>query len=264
MFRRLLALVIVTIIIGVSLHKFFVDDFGVRLGTLSNSDVSYIILTITSFLVLIGLISHKNITSYRFVLYILLIFNIIAIISIMPFLLPEEKSAAAIVFSGGLAGIGWMVGHQITLNNHRKQHTLNILLQLRQSAIFEHHKNNMLKEYPSGTLISETDAKKMFAERTVENYKKNNGELLIDSILYILNYYEFICAGIKSADIDRGLVNTTAKSIMINLFHKTKHIIAYGRAQNTPSRRTKDAFNNYLWQLREWGIDVDKEMSEDS
>jgi hypothetical protein len=51
-----------------------------------------------------------------------------------------------------------------------------------------------------------------------------------DSVIYIANYHEFICAGYYTSDFDRRLINETYSNIFYNFYQHVLPIIESARS----------------------------------
>lgn len=141
---------------------------------------------------------------------------------------------------------GWFVNHQIASFNNRVNHTLNMLLQTRISPVFQEHNNNSNKVYPpkSKTIIPDEDIQSWLSYNPLieddvpaENKCPNNCGMTqtkiekiskaISSQCYLLNYYEFLAAGIESGLLDEELLFQTIGGIVLSHIDKSKSLISH-------------------------------------
>jgi hypothetical protein len=105
--------------------------------------------------------------------------------------------------------IGWMFSSWVTLRNSIKQHTFNIWLQTRCSAKYMEHAEAMNRLY--------------FSRGKKVGLSKNdlNSESFKDleqSLVYILNHYEFVAVGIRFGDLDEEILKQTMRGIVVSLY----------------------------------------------
>ena len=107
-------------------------------------------------------------------------------------------TSLAISISAILATLGWVVSANINQRSARKQHTFNILLQLRHSEMYNKHVADLSKfakqECPDGEI------------NFVPWSKIEQAGAVSDDILYVANHFEFIAVGIYSGDLDEGIL----------------------------------------------------------
>ena len=58
---------------------------------------------------------------------------------------------------------------------------------------------------------------------------------VFESLRYLLNYYEFICAGIALGDLDERLIRQTMRGIFVN-FHDFTHLLIEEHIANNGQR----------------------------
>ena len=175
----------------------------------------------------------------------------------------ENTAPAVAILAAAAATIGWLMQRQAAIEISRKQHTLTILLQLRQSELFNKHRAKIFSKWPDVVSLSPESAAETYAERlSIDNYAidPNTGLQklpLIESIRYICNYYEFLAAAIYHGDIDDALLKTSIGPLMAQTYYKFENLIELtmtktGRGTPTPS----SAYFNLWWLIkRHWKID---------
>ena len=90
---------------------------------------------------------RKQVITYNFV-----IFSIIAGMVILCFVFVTSTNTPALVttIAAGLATLGWATQRHQANQLSKKQYTLTLLLQYRQSELFHRHRLNTLSKYPGG------------------------------------------------------------------------------------------------------------------
>jgi hypothetical protein len=125
----------------------------------------------------------------------------------------EAAGDATLYQVGVLAGIaaaiiGWMVNAWISFRNRQKQHTIDLLFQSRlNNEIFSRHQSRLVAHFPpeAGARINKVDFDRLSTSSCAQDRE------LAAAIRYMLNYYEFIAAGVKHGDLDIGLLGETIR-----------------------------------------------------
>ncbi len=115
----------------------------------------------------------------------------------------------------GLATLGWIVTTSIALHNSIKQHTFNVLLQSRLSDTFKKYREDFSKkypEYPTLVCVPQKDVDDLLSGTANEETKR-----ALEGLKYLINYYEFIAAGIDSGDLDEELLKKCLRSIIVDV-----------------------------------------------
>ncbi|GLQ91978.1 DUF4760 domain-containing protein [Dyella acidisoli] len=186
------------------------------------------------------------------------IFDLFVFLVISALALTQDNSVApatallAAICAAGMVGIGWVVQQQSSAKATRRTHTFNILMQSRLSSEFQKQIAERAKFYPSGTKVSEEDAKlylksgvkerKQELDTKFETDKQRSREDAIPKLVeeleaakqqvdekhaslkgltYILNFYEFIGAGILLRELDERMLKETLKDIAVSLYEDT-------------------------------------------
>lgn len=144
---------------------------------------------------------------------------------VIPFI-SNNNTGFYIMFSAWCAVAGWFLGHYITVDNARKAHTLNILMQMRNSSEFTSRymriSRLILDKYPgdiSNNLISGVQ----------KGLPKDVEFVLKHDISYISAYYEFICAGYQTNDLDEKLLIRSMRNNIITWVDRFKMFIGEER-----------------------------------
>ena len=129
--------------------------------------------------------------------------------------------------------IGWFVYSQNSLNSERKQHTVNVLNSSRMSSTYQEQVNLATDKYNADhKKISREDVELFikWKKGQVTLLSENNEDALetikaIKAVIYLLNFYEFVAAGIESGDLDEDYLYATVPSIAINLVTYSQELI---------------------------------------
>ena len=109
----------------------------------------------------------------------------------------------------------------------RKQHTIRMLMDARLSPVFRKLLKDRTIMFPPGTRIPVENYERI-ADWPAEGPERRSREALVA----ILNYYEFIAAGIYSGDLDEQLLRRTIRAIMCNLIDDARDLIVHFQREN--------------------------------
>ncbi|WP_157179897.1 DUF4760 domain-containing protein [Rhizobium sp. CCGE 510] len=124
----------------------------------------------------------------------------------------QNPASLPIMAAALFATFGWLYTAYENRNNNRKAHTLNILLQMRNSAEYNKHREIILKHFSPQTKIDTS---------LIAQTQKSVTDPAINlrwSVVYLANYIEFICVGYVTRDLDEGLLIKSFRSIIINFW----------------------------------------------
>ncbi|ESY35313.1 hypothetical protein X747_28945 [Mesorhizobium sp. LNJC384A00] len=123
-----------------------------------------------------------------------------------------NKAPMAALLAGFFATCGWIYTSYEARENNKKAHTLNILLGMRHSDIFNRHRNILVDCFDKYDTVD-------YATIAAEQAKITDPAIdLKRSVRYVANYFEFMCVGYLTRDLDEGLLLKSMRSIMIS-FH---------------------------------------------
>jgi hypothetical protein len=157
--------------------------------------------------------------------------------------------------AAAMVGIGWVVQHQSGARSSRRAHTFNILMQSRLSSEFQNQIKKRADLYSAGNPVAAEDAKlvnkaafdealkaldiqraaelsrakeeskesinAIYAEKTTLLTRKYES---LQGLKYLLNFYEFICAGIVLRELDEALIRETLKDMAVALYEDSMHV----------------------------------------
>lgn len=128
-----------------------------------------------------------------------------------------------------IPAIGWLFSGYISVRNLTKQHSMNILLQTRTSS-----------EYVKHAIVAQKYINKKFSKVSKRD---------MDSIIYILNFLEFVSIGIISGELDENIFKQAWKNTfrLTNEIHKD---IIICHQQKIPS-----IWSNLVWINERWQVD---------
>lgn len=106
-----------------------------------------------------------------------------------------------------LATMGWVLTNFINSRNSIRQHTVTVLTQMRMSTEFMKNANKLQILVENKTLI---DFKYYL--------NLDDKDPIKESIRYILNYLEFVAAGMRLGDLDEQLVRSAQRGMFIRAY----------------------------------------------
>lgn len=191
----------------------------------------------------------------------LVIFIGISVVVLLEYEKPEAVTGLMAAFVAAMmVGIGWVVQNQTGARGSRRAHTFNILMQSRLNKEFQENVALRARYYHAGKLIPAEDAPLATAQgfkvREQLLNEKRDLELAqaqpqflaeinakydteidlarkkhesLSGVVYLLNFYEFMCAGICQRELDKSLLYATVASIVSSLYEDTRHLRAHCR-----------------------------------
>lgn len=200
------------------------------------------------------------------------VFHLLTLLAISALVLVKKYPAQPAVLTAligsaaaaAMAGVGWYVQFLSSAKTQRRTHTLSLLMQSRLSKEFQEQVRARDKHFPPEYKIepleAELCAKEGFELQLTALRKKYKRQIAaapdkreqieqtrdkkialleskyasIQGIKYLLNFYEFLCAGIRSGDLDGELLFQTLSGIGVGLYADTEHYRAAvkGRQSN--------------------------------
>ncbi len=133
----------------------------------------------------------------------------------------------------GAACTGWYVHFQMTRRAHRMSHAVSLVLGSRTNAEFQKHNERVRRFLPNKEAIDSVDIKyfETAALRAAcEAYNKGASEetrsslrcaKAVESLKYMLNYYEFMAVGVKLGDIEESIIYETIGAHVCALYDRS-------------------------------------------
>jgi hypothetical protein len=220
-------------------------------------------VTIVSFISSIerlGLQNHPYLFTFKYLSqkYRFLVFTFYcSICAIIAFLLTDRASASLVTISAALlAAIGIALQQQNAATIQRKQHTMNVLLQFRQTQLVQDHRMNVAAKFCDKTRISERDVIELLVEydskeELIKYFNSPPKIPIAESMYYMTNYYEYIAAAVYSGDLDEELINETIGTLMRSWYQRYEAFIVHKRNLNVVNGiPQKPVFSNLWWLVR--------------
>lgn len=213
------------------------------------------------------------------------IVHVLTFVGVCVYVLVRQDSMAgltalmAAMAAAMMAGVGWVVQHQSSAKASRRAHTFGVLMQSRLSGEFQGQVRLRGVLYGAGNGVAAVDAplvrkaglkvaidalnaelqerlrvarpeneeeiRKEFRLKRIEARRKARS---LEGVAYLLNFYEFICAGIARQELDEQLICDTLGDIAVALFRDTTHLRAHLRTQQPKVYEHFDLLIGGWWQ----------------
>ena len=165
---------------------------------------------------------------------------IVATLAVPVVLSYTTVSGVAVVGSAYLASIGWLYTNHNNVKNQRKAHTMSVLIQLRNSTEYQKHRLNVFSKFPVGTPVKEEDLGQLKKDQADKASYGENKTSVMDSMAFVLNYFEFISIGVKTEDLDGTMIELSLRGIFVNWY---SHLLPF--INDAPSRGSPRTYINF-------------------
>lgn len=151
-----------------------------------------------------------------------------------------------VVLAGVEAAVwGWVVTSYMTLRNSIKQHTINTLLQSRLSATYMAHATCINEKFfPPGALT--------FDQVPLEYFSDKENFVVVASINYLLNYFEFLSAAARYGDLDETLLRGTMGGILCRFYDRMMLYIKSQRGDDGNAVARPQQLEHCTWLYERW------------
>jgi len=162
---------------------------------------------------------------------------------------PKYQTSLTVLISSIVLGTGWWIQATINAASARKSHTINTIMNQRHSVHYFNKLDNVYEKFGLTSTIPLHIAEK-YRCPDLDN-RKVKKELIsaCRDASYILNYYEFISAGVKKGDFDEYLIRECFYDPMQNFENRAYHIIQTFRKEAGPNA---EIFSNFIDLLDKW------------
>lgn len=214
-------------------------------------------------------LSKRTALAYAFLGSCLLLMAVAGIIIFFVFLTihktdfgnPSFRTIAifsASIFSATIIIFGWLVNHQLIASRNQKQHTFEAISATRLSETFQKHvleRRKLTNKYPN--LAEVIDEVHLFVSYRSDDMKSTDLAAGLDSLVYLLNYYEFLAATVKSGAFNEEFLNDMVGGIATSLVEYAEPLIrAYQlgvpNSQGELEGATPKAFENLVQLSNRW------------
>lgn len=186
------------------------------------------------------LIFHKITTHYpetskglKYISYIVFIILLI-IYLIFTKSTKDYQTSVALMISTLFLGIGWWVQAIVTQTIQRRSHTITILTNQRNNPDFIEKVNKCRNILGTKKVVNQEFIKYFIDKSSIQlksglsNDKKQEFNEILDAIAclnYLLNYYEFIAAGVNIKDLDEELIKKFLYPMFLNIEKRSYYLI---------------------------------------
>lgn len=197
-------------------------------------------------------------TGLRFLFILLISLSVFMYFIYASDAIKDYQTIISIVFSSILVASWWWVQDIISRTTMRRSHTLNVVMNQRNSEIFSNKvidcRTNLGFDYIVNEEVVRYYLDKDGRCSVQKNRNANNEELFkkfdnviasLDSMVYLLNYYEFIAAGMLNKDLDSDLLSKCYLGI-VSLLEKRAFWLMYYQAKTNYSKQTMDFSYSHL------------------
>lgn len=163
----------------------------------------------------------------------------------------QYQTSLTVLISSIFLGTGWWIQATINSAASRKSHTINTVMNQRHSKTFFEKLDNVYKHFGIDKVINEEIASQYVHE------SKRTGPIIRPEIMnacrdaaYILNFYEFISAGVNNGDFDEKLIKECFMVPMASFERRAFYIIACSQKQ-----AGKEVYSNMIELVDKWSTD---------
>lgn len=189
--------------------------------------LSYLLFFIGSFKTLMNLDKEKlaiKIQTFVGVLFIAMF--LLIVVAVFGRSGAEISSGLATLTAGFVVfmstGLGWLINTKNSHVKHKTSHTFKVLLDSRLSSTYQGKLIDLQKQYPPGEKIPSADVMKIIKNDSTLGDEKTKA---INAAAYILDFYEFIAAGINSGDLDSDFLYENARGFACGMVEKSEYLI---------------------------------------
>jgi len=173
-------------------------------------------------------------------------------------------SALITVFAVLSASVGWLISAQlsrkhqsnneeITKHNHRRSHTMNLILSQRLSPEYHQNVSKVKKGYSlHSKCIPKKDVEQYFEQDFQGGELSKDKYEAITASLFLLDLYEFICEGIYQGDLDRNVIYESIGGVLIRCKKRSNHLINAIISGTDDRPAVPKAFCKFLHYVEEW------------
>ncbi|HCF8500592.1 TPA: DUF4760 domain-containing protein, partial [Klebsiella variicola subsp. variicola] len=160
------------------------------------------------------------------------------------------QTSLTVLISSIVLGTGWWIQATINAASARKSHTINTIMNQRHSVHYFNKLDNVYRHFGLTKTIPLNIAKQYRCGFAGED-RKVKKELIsaCRDASYILNYYEFISAGVLRGDFDEKLIMECFFDPMQNFEHRAFYIIEIFQKE---AGSNAGIFSNYIELLDRW------------
>jgi hypothetical protein len=181
---------------------------------------------------------NSDIKPLLYVIEWFIIFAALSVYASVRYLKESHFVIISVFISAAVVSIGWWVQSIIAAARQRRQHTVNTIIQTRVSDVYQTKLSEYNKLFSSSDIYINKELARNFARyRNLNNLDIKNLDLVdlnkaLYGAMYLINFFEFISAGIQKRDLDNTLLRDCFEDVVKNLEKKCFHLIWYYRERS--------------------------------
>lgn len=147
----------------------------------------------------------------------------VGIIGFLAFTDRLDRNAYTLVgtcWTVSVATIGWCVSSGISHRNAVRQNTQNLILSRFAQSTHTEALHRFFNRFGN-----QIDPKICKLDLDCARSEGSEGQKAVESVIYILNYFEFLCSGVLSGDLDPGIFTRNLRGILIYHYDKCEPLI---------------------------------------
>ncbi len=173
------------------------------------------------------------------------------------------------------ASLGWYVHFQFSSKSQKTNNAFSMVMEMRKSAEFLRRYENVVRHFPVGIgdippeyhqFFASGSLKRIYDAAALANGTPNPIEIeraqAIADLKYVLNYYEFIAAGVKANDLDEDMLIDTVSEIVVGLFNRARSLITFIRSPAPQGQGQILAYTCLTTLVGNWEKKIADELAE--
>ena len=121
-----------------------------------------------------------------------------------------------------VAAVGWFLTVTSARRLSRRQHTINVLQEHSFNQVSHQLVAKVIDRFPPGRCITKEEAETLVLASLNKTHSWHD---TYNSLMYLLNYYEFIAVGIKNRDLDVLVMNNYCHGMVCKICEKAREYI---------------------------------------
>lgn len=168
------------------------------------------------------------------------------------------------------AGLGWYVHYQFTARTQRINASFVLIMEMMKSSEYLKYSQIVSQHFPSSApeaIDSYADffpagaRRELLRKAKIAGTAPDEDELekadAITALRYILNFYEFMAAGVRSKDLDCDLLQETVSEVVIGRFERSRPLVEFCRSGGPGGKAQVLAFEHLEIIVRDWSHQVE-------
>ncbi len=171
------------------------------------------------------------------------------------------------------AGLGWYVHYQFSAKTQRTNTSFALIMEMQKSSEYLSRSLKVSEHFPPSTSEIPDEYTAYFspgAEKRIRDQARQDGvepdpiaierAQAIVALRYVLNFYEFMAAGVRSNDLDCDLLLETVSEVVIGRFNRAKKLVDHIR-QPVVGQGQELAFEHLEIIVRDWSHQIEERKS---